>query len=143
MKKKIALAVVALLLLTSAALADKLSLDQLKERADRASKTDQPKACINVVDEALRLASAEYDAGDVEKGRADITSAADYAEKGAHAAIDTGKHLKDTELHLGRASRTLQAIQHKIEFDERELVRAAVTRIEAMRTQLLNRMFAK
>ncbi|MFB3815224.1 MAG: hypothetical protein ACE14L_14045 [Terriglobales bacterium] len=117
------------------------TLDQLKEKAARASVRDQPKIFLELAERHLEAANTAYDAGEVEKGREAVEEVASYSEKAGNAAIQARKHMKQVEIKVRRMERKLSDIRRAVTFEDRASLEAAIQRMEKIRANLLRAMF--
>lgn len=117
------------------------TLQQLKARVDAAHGGDQAKLCLEVASRELQQADNSFQAGDIQQGQAAVQEVVTYAERAGNAARVSGKHLKKTEIELRRIANRLDDIGRSLSFDDRVPLKAAVQRLEHVRTELLARMF--
>jgi len=129
-------------LASSVALADK-PITELRQRAATASLNDQPKAYVELAEADLDLVNTYYDAADVEQARKALDELVNASEKAGHAAIQSNKRVKQTEIAIRKMSKKLADIQRTVDFEQREAVQKAIDSLENMRTALLNHMFKK
>ena len=141
-KLKCKLAVVAAVLLSvSLAAAQRESVEQLQERAERAKPSEQVKLYLDLADRQLREADQAFSIGEVERGNQlvdKITLACDKAVAAAHAS---NHHQKLAEIHMRNLERRLEAIRRNLSYDDRDVVAHAIERLEKARSQLLSDMF--
>ena len=119
------------------------TLDELKARAEAASGGDRAKLCAQMAQEEVELANQHFTDGNVEMGHAAVQDAVAYAEKARDAAIGSRKHLKKTELSIGKTARRLSDISRTLALDDRPIVEQAVKRLEHIQDQLLDAMFGE
>ena len=119
------------------------TLDELKAKAEAASGGDRAKLCAQVTQEQVELANQHFTDGNVEKGHAAVRDAVAYAEKARDAAVVSRKHLKKTELSIGKAARRLSDISRTLALDDRPTVDQAVKELEHIQDQLLDAMFGE
>jgi lipopolysaccharide biosynthesis regulator YciM len=119
------------------------SLEELKARVATAKPEDQPKLCIEIARRNVETANALYTDGKVDEARAAVSEALTYSEKGADAAIQTGKKLKATEIGIRKMAQRLEDIRRTLNFEDQAPVQAAVDRMQELRTALLKKMFGK
>jgi hypothetical protein len=131
--------VLAALLLSSAA--NQETLEQLKARAQKASKGEQPRLFVEVARRALQEADDAFNAGDSDRAQAGVRDVVSYSESAAEAARASRKHVKRTEISLREIARRLDQMGHTVNFDDRPPIKAAVERLEQLRTELLAQMF--
>ncbi len=120
---------------------DKETLEQLKARAAQAKPQDQVELFMQIGQRQVEAADKFYADNDVDKGKAAIEDATNYAEKAAEAAVNTGKHLKHTEISVRKLSDHMQAIWHTLAVEDRPPVKAATDRLDKLDSMLLDRMF--
>ncbi len=129
------------LLLTGIALAANNSLPELKARADAAHGGEQAKLSLEYAHRELEDANTLFTAGDVDKAQSEIGEVVEYSRKAANAASVSGKHLKQTEIHLRELSKRLHDIAETLAVEDRPPLLKAVDDIEQIRSDLLARMF--
>jgi len=122
--------------------------EALKADADRAKATAEAtngEACAEVCLDAARklteLSNQNFTDGQVEPAQAAMKDAGKYAEKAGHAAIDTHKHQKQTEIGLRRLTKRMKDIVQTLNFEDRPPVEQIIKSIEAVRSDLLLNMF--
>ncbi len=136
-------AVILVLLLSVAALAPakEESLEQLKQRAEAAKLSDQPKLFLELAEFQLKAADTAYQAGNVDQGQLAVEDVAGYSEKAGSAAITSRKHMKNVEIKVRDMEHKLADIRRNVEFDDRPPLEAAINRMEKVRAALLKAMF--
>ena len=117
------------------------SLEKLKARADAASGKQQAKLCLEYVQGELDVANSLFSQGQVENGQAAIAEVVAYSEKGTNAAIGSRKYRKETEIELRRTANRLHDIADSLSFEDRDPAKAAVEKIQQLRSRLLASMF--
>lgn len=119
------------------------TLEELMARADRANIEDRPALCIEVAQRQLKSADELYRAGDTNKAKAAINEVVAYSQEAHDASAQTGKRLKNTEIALRKMAEKLRDIKSTLNYADQAPVQAAANKLEAMRTDLLSRMFGK
>lgn len=119
------------------------SIEELKARVAAAKPEDQPKLCIEIARRDVETANTLYGDGRVDEARAAVSEALMYSQKGADAAIQTGKKLKATEIGIRKMAQRLEDIKRTLNFEDQAPVQAAVDRMQELRTALLKKMFGK
>ncbi len=135
-------AAITFVVLLATAVAAQETVEQLKERAAAAKVQEQPKLFLEVAAQQLKTADAAYNEGNVDAGRAAVDDVASYSEKAATAAISSRKHLKHTEIKIRDMAHKLDGIRRTLNFEDREPLQEAISRMEKLRSDLLNAMFA-
>jgi len=118
------------------------TIDQLKARAEAAEQKKQPELYSKLAKMQAEAANDAYNAN-VEQARKLIEEAAESAEKAAGASLATGKRLKKTEIDLRQLHNRMDDIGRTWSFDDRSPIKTSMQRVEAARSKLLDRMFAK
>ena len=119
------------------------SLDELKAKAESASNKDKPRLFLEIAQRQLTEADQQYTLGDVDRGLAAVHDVTLYAERAAGAALDSGKHQKQTEIAIREMANKMEAIVRSLAIDDRPPVQAAVDRLQKIRDSLLTGMFKK
>jgi adenylate cyclase class IV len=117
------------------------TIAQLKQRAQAAKQEKQPKLFLEVAQRQLAAAAEAYHKDDVDAGKAAIEDVAAYCEKAGAAANASRKHRKETEITVRDMARKLEVLRRDLSLEEAEPVQAAISRLEKVRTALLNAMF--
>ena len=144
MARRFYLVIVGIVLIAAAAQArTEEALDTLKQRADTARIEDRPALCVDVAERQLKAADQLYTSGKSEEAGAAVTDVVNYSTQATEAATKTGKKLKATEIALRKMADKLRDIKRTLAFDDQAPVEAAASRLEALRSQLLKRMFEK
>ena len=84
-----------------------------------------------------------FGAGKDEEALAAVKDVMTYSEKAHDAALASGNKLKNTEIALRKMAGKLRDIKRTLSFDDQAPVQAAADRLEALRTDLLSKMFGK
>jgi len=118
------------------------TIDQLKARAEAADQNKQPELYSKLAKMQAEAANEAYNTS-AEQARKLIEEATQSAEKAAGASLASGKRLKKTEIDLRQLHKRMDDIGKTWNFDDRTPVKADMERVEAARSKLLDRMFAK
>jgi len=121
---------------------DEEPIEKLIARADVRSD-NQAEYCADVARREVELANQYYTNGDVQKAEDAVKLIVTYCEKALEAAKRTHKKLKDTDLTLRKTSRRLSDVGQTLAFEDKPAVKAAVEKIEHVRSELLKMMFAQ
>ncbi|MGH9512728.1 MAG: hypothetical protein ACRD2U_11400 [Terriglobales bacterium] len=115
----------------------------LIERAQSAPLRQQPGLYANIAERQLKRADELYSAGETGKARALLAEVLTYSDKASNAAIQSGKHLKNTEIAIRKMSFKLRDIKREVTFNDQAPLQNASDHLETLRTDLLARMFKK
>jgi hypothetical protein len=126
-----------------ACLAAKETMQQLEARAEAARPEDRPGLYIEIAERQLKVANELFGAGKDEEALAAVKDVMTYSEKAHDAALASGNKLKNTEIALRKMAGKLRDIKRTLSFDDQAPVQAAADRLEALRTDLLSKMFGK
>ncbi|HZQ90916.1 MAG TPA: hypothetical protein VFA60_03900 [Terriglobales bacterium] len=117
------------------------SVEKLKQRAEAATGGTRARLFVEVARLEIEEANQHFTDGDVDKAHARVKDAVTDAEKGADAARISGKRLKDTEIDLRKLQRRTEDIRRSLALEDRPALQSMVERLEALRQQLLDKMF--
>jgi hypothetical protein len=123
--------------------AAKETVQQLEVRAEAARLEDRPGLYIEIAEHQLKAVAELFGAGKDEDALAAIKDVMTYSERAHDAAIVSRNRLKGTEIALRKMAAKLRDIKHTLSFDDQAPVQAAADRLEALRTDLLSKMFGK
>jgi len=131
-----------LLVVALVAAADKKeTLEQLKARAETTAGKHQIQLMTEIAERQLKATDDAYSSGEVEQARAALADVVDYGVRASREAINTGKRIKQTEIALRKIADRLDGIGKSLDVDSRPPVVDAVKKLEAVRNDLLFRMF--
>jgi hypothetical protein len=119
------------------------SIPQLISRAEAARLEDRPQIYAEIAERQLHNADDFYNQGKVDDAQAAVKDVVSYSDKAAAAASKSGKKLKNTEIAVRKMAEKLRDIKRSLSFDDQPPVQSAIEHLEALRTDLLNRMFGK
>jgi len=119
------------------------TVDQMKARFEKARAEDRPELGIKIAELQLHNADKLYNDGKIEEARAALDDIVTYSEKARDAAIQTRKRLKNAEIDTRKMADKLRDIKRNLAFEDHPPVEEAIDRLEAVRTTLLDEMFAK
>jgi capsule polysaccharide export protein KpsE/RkpR len=117
------------------------SADKLKQRAEASTGGTRARLFVEAARLEIEEANQHFTDGDVDKAHARVKDAVSDAEKGADAARTSGKRLKDTEIDLRKLQRRTEDIRRSLALEDRPALQSMVERLEALRQQLLDKMF--
>ena len=116
-------------------------ISRLIERAQSAPVDQQSGLCVQIARHELKSANELYTEDKVNEARVALNNVVTYSDKASSAAIQSGKHLKDTEIAMRKMADKLRDIKLKLTIDDQGPVQAASEHLETLRTSLLNHMF--
>jgi len=79
----------------------------------------------------------------IAEARAAVEDIVTYSEKARDAATQTRKRLKNVEIEARKMAEKLRDIKRNLAYEDQLPVKEAIDRLEAVRTTLLDEMFAK
>ena len=119
------------------------SLEELINRAQAAPTPAQPSLYTELAERQLEAADKLYNSGDSNTANSAVEDVVTYSGKAVHAATESGSHMKPTEIALRKMAARLRTIRRTLAFEDQKPVEDAANRLEALRTDLLSRMFDK
>src|SRR5579863_4744939 len=119
------------------------SVDELKARLSSTSAGDRPQLCLQIAERQLDDADKLFAAFESEKAQTDLTDVVAFSELARDNAIQSHKHLKQTEIAVRKMTRKLNDLKHSVSRDEQVAVQNAIDRLQHVRDDLLLAMFPK
>ena len=119
------------------------SLEELINRAQAAPTPAQPNLYTELAERQLEAADKLYNSGDSNAANSAVEDVVTYSGKAVYAATESGSHMKPTEIALRKMAARLRPIRRTLAFEDQKPVEDAANRLEALRTDLLSRMFDK
>jgi hypothetical protein len=117
------------------------SVAELVAKAEAADLNHQAELYVEIAEKQLKAAKRLYDDNKFEEARVAVEDIRTYSEKGTDAAIKSGKRLKKTEIALRKMADKLDDLKRSLPFDDQAPAQATASRLQELRTQLLDRMF--
>lgn len=118
------------------------TVDQLKARLQSADAKKQVELYMDLATLQVNEADKAYNS-DAEKAKQLMEEGTQAAEKAGQGAVDTGKHMKRTEIELRKLEKRMEDIRRSWAVEDREPIEPEIKRVEAVRSKLLDRMFRK
>jgi hypothetical protein len=115
----------------------------LVKRAEAASIGQQPALYAEIAERQLREADQLYNNGKVDAARAAVDDVVTYSDRASDAASHARSKIKNTEIAIRKMAAKLRDIRRGLAFEDQPPVQAAADHLEALRSGLLSRMFAK
>ncbi|HTA24957.1 MAG TPA: hypothetical protein VK763_15595 [Terriglobales bacterium] len=123
--------------------AEKETVQQLAARAEAGRPEDRPGLYIEIAERQLKAVAELFGTGKDDEAVAAVKDVVTYSEKAHDAAIDSRNRLKATEIAFRKMAAKLRDIKRTLSFEDQAPVQAAADRLEALRTDLLSKMFGK
>jgi hypothetical protein len=123
--------------------AEKETVQHLAARAEAARPEDRPGLYIEIAERQLKAVAELFGAGEDDEALVAVKDVVTYSEKAHDAAIDAHNRLKATEIAFRKMAAKLRDIKRTLSFEDQAPVQAAADRLEALRTDLLSKMFGK
>ena len=125
------------------ALANEPTVEELKAKAEAARGDQAAELYAELTQKLIEVANQQFTEGAPTQGHTTIKEAVEAAEKARAAAAGShSRRVKKTEIALRKAARRLDEVRRSLAFEDRPPVEEAVNRIEQLRMQILNQMFA-
>jgi hypothetical protein len=119
------------------------SVEELMQRAQAAPTGAQPAIYAELAERQLAAADKLYSSGDANAAGSAVEDVVSYSGKAAHAAAESGSHMKPTEIALRKMAERLRTIRRTLALEDQKPAEEAADRLEALRNDLLARMFEK
>jgi hypothetical protein len=115
----------------------------LKARFDKARAEDRPQLGIKSPSISSVMRTNSTTKARSIKPRVAVEDVVTYSEKARDAATQTKKQMKEVEIGARKMAEKLRDIKRNLAFEDQSPVKDAIDRLEAIRTTLLDEMFAK
>ena len=130
-------------LIAASARAAEVTVDDLKQRVERAAIPEQPGLCLQIAHLQLGAAGKFYSANEPEKASNALRDVALYCERASNAAIESRSHEKQTEIGVRKMIHRLTDMRRAAVQEDQGAIKAATDRLERVRDSLLAAMFPK
>jgi hypothetical protein len=117
------------------------TLQEVVARADSAKADQQPKLYMDAAELQHKAATDALKANRRDDFHTDLDDIVRYCDKAHAAAIQSKKHVKDTEIRIRRISSHLKEMKLDADVDEQPTVQKAIDQLEHFRTELLLSLF--
>ncbi len=141
-RRTISIVLLCIGLALSAAAKDE-TVDNLKVRFEKARAEDRAELGIRIAQQQLHNADKLYNEDKIAEARDAVDDIVTYSEKARDAATQTGKRLKNVEIDARKMAEKLRDIKRNLAYEDQLPVKQAIDHLEAVRTTLLDEMFAK
>jgi hypothetical protein len=123
--------------------AEKETVQQLVARAEAARPEDRPGLYVEIAERQLKAVAELFGGGKDDEALMAVKDVVTYSEKAHDAAVDSRNRLKGTEIALRKMAAKMRDIRRTLSFEDQAPVQTAADRLEALRTDLLSKMFGK
>ncbi len=113
----------------------------IRGRADRASKKECAKVCLEAAAQIAEASDQQFTAGNVVIGQQWIKDAVAYAQKATAASLETHKNQKKAEIELRKLSKRMHDIGDTLAIEDRQPVYDASKTVDGLRDQMLTALF--
>lgn len=118
-----------------------LTIDELKARLTSTQIGDRPRLCLQIAERQLDSASKSFAADEGDKAKAALTDVVTFSELARDYAIQSHKHLKQTEIAVRTMARKLNDLKHTVTHDDQPAIQDAIDHLQRVRDDLLLTMF--
>ena len=118
-----------------------LTIDELKSRLGSADIGDRPRLCLQIAERQLDSTNKSFAVDESEKAKASLTDTVAFSELARDYAIQSHKHLKQTEIAVRVMTRKLNDLKHTVTHDDQPAVQNAIDQLQRVRDDLLLAMF--
>ena len=115
----------------------------LQTQAEAAEGKKRAELFMEVAEQRLGQASRLFGEGKTEEAHEAVKKAVAASEQAGDAARKSRKRLKQTEISVRQLARRLTELAATLTFEDREAIKPSVQKLEEIRRQLLDEMFAK
>jgi len=121
------------------------TLEEMKGEADRATDGRQARLCAELAAHLVDIASEQFSHGNMQQGQATVQDVLNYGSKAHSVALNSKasmKDIKDTELALRKAERSLGELKRTLSVADRAPLDGVEKKLDEFRQDLLNVLFA-
>ncbi len=115
----------------------------LQAQAEAAAGKKRAELFMEVAELRLGQASRLFGVGKTEEAHEAVRKTVAASEQAGDAARKSRKRLKQTEISVRQVARRLTDLAATLPFEDREAIQPSVLKLEEIRRQLLDEMFAK
>jgi hypothetical protein len=118
------------------------TIEELKNRLQSADRNKQVELYMDLAELQIELSDKTYNTN-IEEAKKLLEEGTQAAEKSGQASLETGKHMKEIEIDLRKLEKRMEDIRRSWALEDREPIEPQIKRVEAVRSNLLDRMFRK
>ncbi len=115
----------------------------LPAQAEAAEGKKRAELFMEVAEQRLGQASRLFGEGRTEEAHEAVKKVVAASEQAGDASRKSRKRLKQTEISVRQLARRLTDLAATLPFEDREAIKPSVLKLEEIRRQLLDEMFAK
>jgi hypothetical protein len=120
---------------------DARQLADLEAKASVASPNEQPFIYAELVHSMTEVATAEFQAGDQEKGSASLKAAQSYASKIQMSLLRDAKKLKSAEILIRHTAFRLKELMTGASLDDRPTLEATIQQLNQVQSEMMAQVF--
>lgn len=120
---------------------DARQLADLEAKAAIASPNEQPYIYAELVHSMTEVATAEFQAGDQEKGSASLKAAQSYASKIQMSLLRDAKKLKSAEILIRHTAFRLKELMTGASLDDRPTLEATIQQLNQVQSEMMSQVF--
>jgi len=124
-------------------LAQQPARPDLQAQAEAAEGKKRAELFMEVAEQRLGQASRLFGEGKTEEAHEAVKKAVTASEQAGDASRKSRKRLKQTEISVRKLARRLTDLGATLPFEDREAIKPSLLKLEEIRRQLLDEMFAK
>ena len=122
---------------------DARELADLQARAAAASPNEQPYIYAELVHSMTEIATAQYQAGDLEHASASLKAAQSYAEKIQMSLLRDAKKLKNAEILIRHTAFRLKELMTGADLDDRPTLEATIQQLNHVQSEMMTQIFRR
>lgn len=126
---------------TASSSAADATIEELKARVTSTEIGSRPRLCLQIAERQLEAANKLFASTQSDEAKAALTDVVTYSELARDYAIQSRKHLKQTEIAVRGMTRKLNDLKHTVTHDDQAAIQDAIDRLQRVRDDLLQAMF--
>ncbi len=120
---------------------DARELADLQAKAAAASPNEQPYIYAELVHSMTEIATAQYQAGDLEHASASLKAAQSYAGKIQMSLLRDAKKLKNAEILIRHTAFRLKELMTGASLDDRPTLEATIQQLNQVQSDMITQIF--
>ena len=122
---------------------DARELADLQAKAAAASPNEQPYIYAELVHSMTEIATAQYQAGDLEHASASLKAAQSYAGKIQMSLLRDAKKLKNAEILIRHTAFRLKELMTGASLDDRPTLEATIQQLNQVQSEMMTQIFRR
>jgi hypothetical protein len=122
---------------------DARELADLQAKAAAASPNEQPYIYAELVHSMTEIATAQYQAGDLEHASASLKAAQSYAGKIQMSLLRDAKKLKNAEILIRHTAFRLKELMTGASLDDRPTLEATIQQLNQVQSDMMAQIFRR